>query len=408
MALQVSYMGTKRQLAPLVAEVVSQCPEGPLLDLFSGIGAVGAAVSEQRQIWNNDAQLFACTVARSFFTSQDLPPALEALQHHGLTPFQSNKKALLPRLQKYVREEERLLQAKDFLGLRHFYEQYPHVGNTKRLDTERKKLAQASYTFPYRLFSITYAAGYLGIRQCIEVDSIRYAIDYLHEKNLLTNDEKTWSLIALCQAISKCSTTTGHFAQFIKVKESNFSQFSKQRNRSVWSEWLAAFSTLQPFKNASWRGANKVFREDAELLVGRLNRRNSLPSVIYADPPYTADQYSRYYHLYETLLQYDYPASSGIGRYRPDRFTSRFSLKTTVASAFENLISNAARLGCELIISYPENGLFENTKENILTQLSKYFSRCEIAHEIQHKHSTMGNSKGMPKHQVNELIFYAR
>ncbi|MFM9890520.1 MAG: DNA adenine methylase [Rickettsiales bacterium] len=408
MALQVSYMGTKRQLAPLVAEVVSQCPSGPLLDLFSGIGSVGAAVSDHRQIWNNDAQLFANTVARSFFTSQDLPPAIEELKQHALKPYQENKAKLTARFNRRIAKERSLIDAQDFDGLKLFYQESPHVAISTRLENERKALALAPTTFPYRLFSITFAGGYLGIKQSVEVDSIRYAIDVMHAKKNITADEKTWSLVALCQALSKCSTTTGHFAQFIKVKESNFKHFAKQRGRSIWDEWLAAFSTFQPFKDASWRSANKVFREDAETLVGRLDKRNSLPSVIYADPPYTADQYSRYYHLYETILQYDYPASSGIGRYRPDRFVSRFSLKTAVAEAFENLISNTARLGCELVLSYPENGLFENTKENILSLLGKHFTQCEIAHEIQHKHSSMGGSQGKPKYQVNELIFYAR
>lgn len=408
MPLQISYMGTKRQLAPLVADVVSQCPSGPLLDLFSGIGAVGAAVSEKRQIWNNDAQLFASTVARSFFTSQDLPPSMELVKEYALEHYHTNKAKLNSRFQKRITEEKRAIDAQDFEALNSLYAGAPHVGNSTRLENERQKLALTPQTFPYRLFSITFSGGYLGIKQSIEVDSIRYAIDTLHKEKKLSSDEKMWSLVALCQAVCKCSTTTGHFAQFIKAKESNFKHFAKQRRRSIFEEWLAAFSTFQPFKDAAWRSANKAFREDAETLIGRLNKQNSLPSVIYADPPYTADQYSRYYHLYETLLQYDYPASSGIGRYRPDRFISRFSLKTTVADAFEHLISNAARLECQLVLSYPANGLLENPKEHLLRLLGKHFSKCEIAHEIQHSHSSLGGSKGKPKYPVDELVFYAR
>lgn len=408
MSLQVSYMGTKRQLAPLVADVVSQCPSGPLLDLFSGIGSVGAAVSEQRQVWNNDAQLFATTVAGSFFTSQDPPPSIELVQEHAYPHYQDNKTKLSHRFHAYLADEQEALDAQDAETLEALYKSTPHVGNSKRLENERKKLALSPKTFPYRLFSITFAGGYLGIKQSIEVDSIRYAIDILHKNRAFSADEKAWALIALCQAICKCSTTTGHFAQFIKVKESNFKNFSKQRQRSIWDEWLSAFKTFQPFRDARWRKSNKIFHEDAETLIGRLNKRYSLPSVIYADPPYTADQYSRYYHLYETLLEYDYPESSGVGRYRPDRFVSRFSLKTAVEDAFENLISNTARLGCQLVLSYPENGLFENTKENVIGLLRKYFSKYEIAHEIQHKHSSLGGSQGKPKYDVNELIFYAR
>ena len=51
------------------------------------------------------------------------------------------------------------------------------------------------------------------------------------------------------------------------------------------------------------------------------------PAVVYADPPYTSDHYSRYCDLYETLILYDYPLSEATGRYRPDGFFSRFSIK---------------------------------------------------------------------------------
>lgn len=80
-------MGTKRQLAPLVTDVASSCQnDGPLLDLFSGMCSVGSEVAAHRQVWTNDAQVFASTVAKAYFTSSDLPlildQALELLRPH--------------------------------------------------------------------------------------------------------------------------------------------------------------------------------------------------------------------------------------------------------------------------------------------------------------------------------------
>ena len=83
-----------------------------------------------------------------------------------------------------------------------------------------------------------------------------------------------------------------------------------------------------PIGSAGWRSRNRVFAQDANSLLAELCHLPDRPAVIYADPPYTDDQYSRYYHLYETLLYYDYPEALGTGRYRPDRFRSQYSLKT--------------------------------------------------------------------------------
>jgi adenine-specific DNA-methyltransferase len=64
MGVNISYMGTKRELAPAVADVVAQAKEGVMLDAFSGMCSVGELVAPARQVWNNDAQAFSAEVAR--------------------------------------------------------------------------------------------------------------------------------------------------------------------------------------------------------------------------------------------------------------------------------------------------------------------------------------------------------
>ncbi|WP_413816507.1 DNA adenine methylase, partial [Pigmentiphaga sp.] len=54
MPLPVSYMGTKRQLAAFVSELVERSSPGPMLDVFAGMCAVGSAVAPKRQVWTND------------------------------------------------------------------------------------------------------------------------------------------------------------------------------------------------------------------------------------------------------------------------------------------------------------------------------------------------------------------
>jgi adenine-specific DNA-methyltransferase len=158
-----------------------------------------------------------------------------------------------------------------------------------------------------------------------------------------------------------------------------------------------------------WRKKNRVFQDDACALLSKLlQKNNDRPSIVYADPPYTADQYSRYYHIYETLLLYDYPSSLGEGRYRPDRFRSDFSLKTEVSDSIDNLIKICSKLGSNLIMSYPANGLLNNANVKILSKMKKYYSNAEIAYSIDHQHSSLGASKGVEKYPVNEILFWAR
>lgn len=404
----MSYMGTKRQIAPLVADVISRGPNGPLLDLFSGICAVGSAIGPKRPIWSNDIQHFSDNVATAFFTSQQLPPTADTAADLAFPFYLKNKTALTDRFNVHLNEEKKALATKGITKIASLLETQPNVGLSSKLENERRRLARRPHTFPYRLFSITFAAGYLGLSQCMQVDSIRYATDQLLEHGRISSDIHRWMTLALCQAVCKVSTTTGHFAQFIKIKEGNKQRFINQRNRSVWREWLNSLESFVPVGSKRWRSQNKTFQEDAIILLDELSHGSECPSIVYADPPYTDDQYSRYYHLYETLLLYDYPTTSGIGRYRPNRFSSRFSLKTEVSEAFEQLIQGCARLSANLVLSYPQNGLLNNAKEAIISMLKKHYSVVEIAKSIDHLHSSLGASKGKEKYSVTEIIFWAR
>ena len=405
MPVQVSYMGTKRQLAPTIAEIIRVGADGPLLDLFSGICAVSCAVAPRRQIWCNDAQIFASTAARAFFTFSEPPlhAAADIVQEH----YADNRNALNERFKHYLEEERTCLRSDNVKRLQELEAYIPSVSSSTVLEGERRRLAQHDAAVPYRLFSITYAGGYLGLQQCIDLDSLRYAFDHLAMTHQLSDEQHTWMCLALCQTLSKCSTTTGHFAQFLRAKETTQKRFVAQRRRRIWSEWLSALSEFAPLGTTGWRSRNSVFQEDALALLETLTEAKKPPRVIYADPPYTDDQYSRYYHLYETLLLYDYPPSDSVGRYRPGRFSSLFSLKSKVHETIETMIARCADLGCRLILTYPENGLLPDSKTVLLSLLRRHYGSDVSTVPLDHLHSSLGGSKGYQKLKVTEVIYVA-
>ena len=407
MPLQVSYMGTKRNIASHVADVIADAPPGPLLDLFSGICSIASVVAPSRQIWCNDIQRFASTVAETFFTSPTLPLSGDYAAEVVLAPYAKNFSVLKQRFAGLIHQEVDALRSHETKLLQSLEYTIPTVVTCDDLKREREHLEIDPRAFPYRLFAITYAGGYLGLQQCIQIDSIRYAIDYLHAAGKFDQHQHKWMCLALCQAASKVATTTGHFAQYMRVKENTRKRFISQRRRSVWYEWLRALHQFSPIGTSAWRSRNRVFAQDANILLADLYNKGERPAVIYADPPYTDDQYSRYYHLYETLLLYDYPLSLGIGRYRPDRFRSQYSLKTQVREAMTSLISNCSKLGTRLVLSYPENSLIPNSREFIVSLLERHFGNSYSVLPLEHFHSSLGGSKGHEKYRVTELIFSA-
>ena len=401
-------MGTKKQIVSDVVEVVRGAKSGPFLDLFSGISSVGVGVAPARQVWCNDAQNFAYTLATAKFTSKSSPAIDASLLSDILDRTQFNGSRLLMKLGRSVLEEDICLHEGEISAVCRLVKKQilsadsnvaSDIRSTHRLD--RKKT-------PYCLFSISYVGGYLGARQAFDIDSLRYAIDSLRWDGEISVDQHRWFVLALCKALFAVSNTTGHFAQYLDVKPSTLARFLAKRRRNVLTEWLHAVRDLAPAGTEAWRRENRTFRGDATKLLLKLKKQDMRPAVIYADPPYTGDQYSRYYHLLETLLDYDYPDLSGKGQYRPDRFVSDFSKKTKVAAAFDTLVSGVADLNAELIINYPKNGLLADTKASLLATMRKYYSHAEVAAEIAHEHSSLGASKGIERSAVTELIFYAR
>ncbi len=408
MALNISYMGTKRTFAPEVAELLIQNSDGPVLDVFAGLCAIGQAVETTLPVWNNDVQIFANNYASSLFCSQAGPQKYDKISDSFEYHYRKNNNFLSNRFHNELAFESDAIDSLDITKTINSNSNIKYVGNSNTLEKERCLLVDDPTTFPFRLFSITYAGGYFGIEQAIQIDSIKYAIHALLAENAITYEDSRWFNLALCGALSKCSVTTGHFAQYLKPKSESLPKYLKIRKRSPLHIWIDTIADMKPLGTPDWRSKNKVYHHDAVELLQHFATSNAAPGIIYADPPYTADQYSRYYHLLETALTYDYPIATGVGRYCDGRFRSSFSLKSEVFEVFSRFLSAASKLNVPFVLSYPNNGLLIKMGYDIRTVLSKYFHNVEVAYVQDHFHSTLGASKGIEKQQVIEYVYFAR
>ncbi len=408
---RIRYMGNKVELAQDVGQLIERFDRRkPMVDLFSGMCSVAGAVSSSnRQVWVNDAQTYARLVASCLLRSQDPPPDRERAVPVLMPTYRANRRMLNERFEADLAVEKQALGGSDKL-FRSAQNGWQHVGNDRGLLLEAEKLRTAGKSVrPYRLATITFAWGYFGLRQSIEIDSVRAAIDQAFHSRDLTADEASWCRLALLQACSRVASAPGHFAQFLSGgTAASIGRIRSARRRSIWDAVLEDLDSLAPFGSKRWRRRNRVLTCDALEIWPKLDAEALPQAVFYADPPYSKEQYSRFYHVLETLELYDYPETSGVGRYRPDRLNTPLAQKSGVLHATRGICSEIAAREGVLLLSYPSSGLLtEDLGVDIAALLGEYFQKVELPIARPSKHSTLGARHGSASRDVTEFVWLA-
>lgn len=211
------------------------------------------------------------------------------------------------------------------------------------------------------LASTTYAGTYFGLRQALELDALRAAIE-----KLLCAPSSSWAracmLTALAHAASLAVFSPGkHFAQPHRIgrdKDLDFhaKRILADRSTPVLIRFLDASTRLEEVARS---GDERHRAEHA--LVEHMSADRLMDwgvGVVYADPPYTAQQYSRFYHVLEALVEcvpaklQEVRGSVTRGLYPEGRYLSPFCSKTKAAPALGALALTSAKAGANLLLSY--------------------------------------------------------
>ncbi|MFV0364614.1 MAG: DNA adenine methylase [Suipraeoptans sp.] len=173
--------------------------------------------------------------------------------------------------------------------------------------------------------------------------------------------DRTWALGALLVSCSLLGTSYGgHFAQPKKITEANIGQVLRTRKRSILQEFSKRLQVLldegkqHAYKITSMPGP---WQQAVETTFDHYDK-----VFVYIDAPYKREEYSRYYHILETLVKYNYPRSEGKGllssKESGERFASEFFTKSTsrLHEAFRNMISTVIEKGWACAWSYSNNG----------------------------------------------------
>lgn len=369
--------GNKLRLTGFIAPVAAvSLPAGtPVLDLMSGTGIVARALSGRHPMAVNDANPYAALLSRAQgIDPGDLDPAGTAEALHR--PYAENQRRLERMVGERLQEEAALLHGDvDAEALRRFSE----LQRVEPLAPSQRGEGTAS------LATERYANVYFGIAQCIEIDSLRWAIDRSFPDEGRERDLCLAALLVACVN----GTSGPHFAQPANPKSlASLRKVLEMRARSIAWEFELALGRLfargapgRPFLSATragWREALAAFADE----------RAGEPAAVYVDPPYSKLQYSRYYHVLNVLLAYDYPPVSGRGRYPPldQRFSSRFEYQPGMArKELSELIRACAERRLTTLVSYGEGGFVGI--DRLMADMGAAFGRVEAFSEPLRHHS---------------------
>lgn len=194
-----------------------------------------------------------------------------------------------------------------------------------------------------------YGGHYFSPTQALSFDAMLRVLPEDHKFRELC-------LAAVVIAASHCAASPGHTAQPFKATNSAGKYLREAWLRDPIHYAQEALKELCPL-HAVRHGQTIV--GDANQIAKRLNPSD----IVFVDPPYSAVQYSRFYHVLETIVRGTCRDVEGVGRYPPphERPNSCYSRKGGSATAIENLLRTLSANGCTVVLTFPKaecsNGL---------------------------------------------------
>lgn len=260
----------------------------------------------------------------------------------------------------------------------------------------REWCAAQSHEMP---ITLAYGGHYFSPRQAVWIDAFRTT---LPEQEPL----RASALAALICAASLCVASPGHTAQPFQPTATARRFLEDAWLRDIRSRARSALRMLAD-QHCMTIGAARIAdaNETAEgLLEGDL---------VFLDPPYSGVQYSRFYHVLETIARGGCGQVSGVGRYpeRALRPTSKYSLVSKSSSALDELLARVSSRGARGILTFPDHECSNGLSGDDVRDIARaHFSVTEQT--VASKFSTLGGrgsgnkkvAKRKARHDSSELI----
>ena len=217
---------------------------------------------------------------------------------------------------------------------------------------------------------------------------------------------RTVALAALVSAASMVAASPGHTAQPLRLKRSSKGYIEAAWAREVPKVVEAVLKRIC-MAHALVRGYAVV--QDAKEFALRLVQND----IVFIDPPYAAVQYSRFYHVLETIAAGGPVVVDGAGRYpqKELRPQSEFCTKRTSAAALRELLSRVSVHGAIAVLTFPDSECSNGLSGDLVRSIAGEFFHMDVRYVNSHFSSLGGRKiptdkamKRAPRRSVREMI----
>ena len=387
----IHYLGSKLRLVdPIRRAVAAVAPVGrPVCDLFAGSGIVSLALASDWDVTSVDIQEYSRVLCNGLVN----PPENASEEGGGLCDrasagrLRSQLREALRSLLEYERHcmadaangaVDRLcdLLAHGSLLALNGGDETPCLLRSEVKAAVDKLNEQGLARGPETVVTRYFGGRYFSWEQAIDLDALLEQIHSMEDPN-----RDFYLAAALVVASDTVNTVGKHFAQPIKLRNAEglpkrhlVKQTLRDRTFSIANGYRACCESLATLRRSC--GRHRAIRSD---YLEFLESDTTAFAAVYADPPYTRDHYSRYYHVLETMALRDEPEvattkirSNGVARlsrgiYRLHRHQSPFCMPRKATGAFERLFAAVAKRKIPLVLSYSPYQANAGNRPRLLT-----------------------------------------
>lgn len=384
----IHYLGSKARVLDVIVETLDSVDpsRGRTVDLFSGSAVVAARLSRHRSVAAVDIQEYARVLASAVLSPATMSRrAVERLASEASERAKTVGAHELRPLVRHEREATEALFDGDPEPLCCVVEHGSIVAFDLGQGPPDGRLAEAlsaastgmdALDHPFTLTRY-YGGVYFSYMQALGLDCLLAAV-----VASLPASERDTALAAVLGAASACVTSVGnHFAQPVRprdkagqIKVPTLRKVARRRERDV----VASFTDRLRLLAALPGAAHDSYAVCADFR-SFLDDQEQRVTAVYADPPYTRDHYSRFYHVFETMVRGDTPDVSQVviggrsvlsrGLYRSERHQSPFCIRSEASEAFRALFDGVAKWEVPLVLSYSpySNGTAARPRPRLMT-----------------------------------------
>ena len=212
------------------------------------------------------------------------------------------------------------------------------------------------------------------------------ALDYLRSTMPEDGVLRPVCLGVLVMAASICAASPGHTAQPFRP--------TRTAIRHIEAAWRRdPFDVIRKVLPDVTRRAARV---RGQAVVGDavdIATSMTASDLVIVDPPYSAAQYSRFYHVLETVARGECGQVEGAGRYPPieERPQSDFSKRSTSLAAVWKLLETLGEARASVIITFPQHGASNGLEGEELARIAAEWFRVDVT-STDTRFSTLGGN----------------